>query len=227
MEFFLEHIRYFMPVLAESDDGHEVHEAHEKQSNQDSSHENEMKVPTTQTLATDDDGRLDKRIFENHTPSTGLSGSEPIHEADDIPVAVDTEHNSHQGADVDNFKVPDALHGSNDEPVRNDTTVPIDSSEPHIAAEPQANPDSGLSVYAEKRQYQHGTVIDSSNSLLNNTPRVSYAFSQAFVSGAQDVPSHTSPPGKAAEADEAVLTQSPSLLPSMGVRVFFVRGQQR
>jgi len=223
MESFLEHIRYFMPVLAESDDGKEVHEADETQSNQDSSYERKVKTPIPQALATDNYGELDEHTSENHKPLTGLAGSEPIHEAEVIPVEVDTEHNSHE----DDFKAPGALHGSNGEAVQNDTAVPIDSSGPNIASEPQTGLVSGLSVYAEKRQYHHGTVIDSSNCNSDNTLRVSYGFSQAFVSGTQDVPAHMSLPVNAAVADETMLPRSPSSLHSMGVRVFFVQRPTR
>lgn len=193
MESFLEHIRYFMPVLAESDDGKEVHEAHEEQPNQDSSYEGEMKMLTTQNPATDDDGRLDAHIFENHRPSTGVPCSEPTHEADSIPAEVDTEHNSPQGANEDDMDVdaPDALHGSSEEVVQNDTSAPIDSSEPNTAAKPQGEPYRGLSVYAPKRQYRPGPVIDSSNCNSDNTRRISYGFGQAFASGTQDLPSNT------------------------------------
>jgi hypothetical protein len=223
MESFLEHIRYFMPVLAESDDGKEVHEADETQANQDSSYERGLKAPIPPALATDNDGRLDEHTPENYKSLTGLAGSEPIHEADIIPVEVDTEHNGHE----DDFKAPGALHSSNGEAVQNHTAVPIDSSEPNIASEPQTGPVSGLSVYAEKRQYYHGTVIDSSNYNSDNTLRVSYGFSQAFVSGTQDVPAHMSLPINAAVADETMLPRSPSSLHSMGVRVFFVQRPTR
>jgi hypothetical protein len=246
MQTFLEHIRYFMPVLADfdaeekaiendaqvserSEGGYEANLTMQQHSPKlDTVTAHEIPDQTADVFDSPEDqlSSSPKLTPESTYEKKGeLPSNEPEYSSSgSLPSSREARSSHCSGYSEERPEVANSGVGGDDlgRDVAGESEIGTHGSE-GSSVKTTSTPQTAisLSIYVEKRPHHHGRVICSP--AADNGLRVSHSFSQALTPEPQDTGTCASLPSNANGGHSDASQQNRLLLDSMGARVFFVQ----